>query len=66
MVDNNLAVLLAQRLIKITDVARETGLSRTTLTALYYKSSKNISLHTLDMLCSYLDCSVGDLLILRK
>ncbi len=64
--DNNLSAILGERLIKVTQVAKDTGISRTTLTNLYYKRSKAISGDVLHKLCDYLNCSVGDLLEKKK
>lgn len=64
--DNNLSAILGERLIKVTQVAKDTGISRTTLTNLYYKRSKAISGDVLHKLCDYLNCSVGDLLEMKK
>lgn len=64
--DNNLSAILGERLIKVTQVAKDTGISRTTLTNLYYKRSKAISGNVLHKLCDYLNCSVGDLLEKKK
>lgn len=60
--DNNLSQILGEKLIKISQVSKDTGISRSTLTNLYYKRSKAISGDVLHKLCDYLDCSVGDLL----
>lgn len=60
--DNNFSTILGKKLLKITTVAKDTGISRTTLTNLYYRRSSSISLKILDKLCIYLDCSVGELL----
>ena len=54
MIDSNLAVLLAERNLKITKVSRDTGISRTTLTALCYDHSGGIKFDTLNTLCNYL------------
>lgn len=54
MIDSNLAVLLAERNLKITKVSRDTGISRTTLTALCYDHSGGIKFDTLNTLCQYL------------
>lgn len=51
---NNLAVLLAQRGLKTTQVAIDTDISRNTLTAIVYNRNKMIQLNTLDRLCQYL------------
>lgn len=57
-----LSALLGERKLKISDVTRDTGISRTTLTALYYEKSEGISYRVLKTLCTYLGCSVGDIL----
>lgn len=50
----NLAILLAERNLKITKVSNDTGISRTTLTSLYYNHAKGIQFDTYNTLCSYL------------
>lgn len=54
MIRNNLAVLLAQKEIKISRMALDTGLSRTTLTALSQNESKRIDNDTLNVILMYL------------
>ena len=54
MLKCNLAVLLAERKLKISKVATDTGISRTTLTALSSNQSQGIQFDTLNTLCSYL------------
>lgn len=61
----NLSVLLAQRRLTITRVSQDTGLSRTTLTALCTGSAKGIQFDTLDALCQYLRITPGDLFLYR-
>lgn len=60
---NRFAVLMAERKKKISEVARATGISRTTLTGLYYESCHAISFGTLSKLCDYFDCEVDDILV---
>lgn len=55
MVRCNLSVLLAERRIKISRISVDTGLSRTTLTALANNYSQGIQFDTLNTLCLYLD-----------
>lgn len=62
MIRSNLAVLLAENNLKITKVAHDTGISRTTLTALAQNSCKGIQLDTINTLCRYLNIDVDDLL----
>ena len=61
MIVCNLAVLLAERGLKITKVSKDTGLSRTTLTALYYNRGQGIQLDTMDTLCNYLKITPNEL-----
>ncbi|WP_304459086.1 helix-turn-helix domain-containing protein [Alicyclobacillus sendaiensis] len=63
MIRCNLAVLLAERGLKIADVWRKTGISRTTLHSLYHNTSTGIQWDTLDRLCSLLRVEPGDLLL---
>ena len=66
MVVNNFSKLLGERLLKISTVARDTGISRTTLTSLYYRRSAGITFEVIDKLCNYLDCDVSDLFEHKK
>lgn len=61
-VHNRFAALLGERRLKISEVARATGISRTTLTNLYYSKSGAISFEVLAKLCAYLGCQTGELL----
>ncbi|EAC5221454.1 XRE family transcriptional regulator [Listeria monocytogenes] len=60
MILNNLAVLLAERNMKISELAHETGLSRSTLTTLSNNDSSGIQSETLDKICVALEVSPGD------
>ncbi|EAF6966384.1 XRE family transcriptional regulator, partial [Listeria monocytogenes] len=60
MIHNNLSVLLAERNIKITRVAKDTGISRSTITAIAQNDSKMIQMETIDTLCRYLNISPQD------
>lgn len=62
VVNNKFSGLLGSRLLRITKVAQDTGISRTTLTNLYYKRTQHISFEVLDKLCKYLQCEIGDIL----
>ena len=59
---NNMRVILAKKRLKVADVARETGLSKSTLTALYYECAKNPSLDTLKKVSSYLGVTLDEFL----
>lgn len=59
---NNMRVILAKKRLKVADVARETGLSKSTLTALYYERSKNLTFETLQKVADFLEVTIDDLL----
>ena len=65
MIVCNLPVLLAERRMKVADVARETGMSKTTLHKLYNGQSTRIDFETIEKLCLLLNVEVGDLLKLQ-
>lgn len=54
MVRCNLAKLLEERNLKITEVSKDTGISRTTSTSLAKGYPKGFSYDVLDSLCYYL------------
>jgi len=62
MIRCHFARLLGERKLKISDVARDTGINRGTLTRLYYETSERIELEVVDQLCGYFDVSLSDLL----
>lgn len=53
--------LLAERNVSITQVHKDTGLSRPTLNAIKYGRSKGIQLETIDVLCNYFKITPGEL-----
>ena len=65
MIVCNLPVLLAERRMKVADVARETGMSKTSLHKLYNGQSTRIDFETIEKLCLLLNVEVGDLLKLQ-
>lgn len=62
MIRCNLSVLLAQRSLTVTQVSKETGISRTTLNALEKNYSQGLQLSTINTLCSYLQTTPSELL----
>lgn len=48
--------------LKITDIVRDTGINRSTLTRLYHETTTRIDYETLETLCKYLECEIGDFL----
>ena len=55
MIFCNLKMLLSARNLRISRVANDTGISRTTLTSLSRNDLKGVQLTTLDTLCQYLE-----------
>jgi putative transcriptional regulator len=62
MIRCHLSRLLGERKLKISDVARDTGINRGTLTRLYHETAERIDLEVLDQLCGYLGVTLPDLL----
>lgn len=60
MIRNNLAILLAQRGLKISKISTQTGISRSTLNAIYQNESQMIQLGTIDKLCHSLNITPCD------
>lgn len=61
MVRCHLSRLLGERKLKIADLVRATGLSRSTLTALYFERTERIELAAVEAICVALDCRIEDL-----
>lgn len=62
MIRCHLARMMGEHKMRIADVARETGLSRATLTLLYKETAQKVDLEALDKLCQLFDCQLSDLL----
>lgn len=62
MIACNLSVLLAERKLKIAQVSKATGISRTTLTSLALNNAKGIQFDTLNSLCTYLEITPDQLI----
>ena len=62
MIISNLSEILGKKRIKIAQVIKDTGISRPTLTSLYYNNSSGINFDTLSKLCKYLDVKPNDIL----
>lgn len=62
MVKCNFSKMLGARKLKVSDVVRETGINRSTLTRLYHETTSRIDFDTLETLCRFLECEAGELL----
>lgn len=58
----HLARLMGEHKMRISDVIRETGLSRNTITLMYKETAQKMDLEALDKLCVLFNCEVQDLL----
>lgn len=66
MIISNLAVLLAERKLKVADLVRSTGINKSTLHKLYNDESVRIDFETIDKICIALNVGVGDLLVFKN
>lgn len=62
MIRCHLARLMGEHKMRIADVARETGLSRNTITLLYKETAQKVDLEALDKLCLLFGCQLSDML----
>ncbi len=61
MIKCHLSEIMGKKKLKISDLARESGLHRNTITLLYKEKAARVELDAMEKLCIYLDCSVGEL-----
>lgn len=50
----------------ISQLSKETGLSRPTLTKIYDNETNRIEFETIEKLCTFFDCEIDDLMVLEK
>jgi putative transcriptional regulator len=62
MIRCHLSTLMGRDKVRISDVARKTGLNRSTISALYRETATRLDLEAVDRLCKLFRCSVGELL----
>jgi putative transcriptional regulator len=62
----NLDVVMAQRKMKLKDLADKVGISVTNLSLLKTGKAKGIRFNTLQAICEALDCQPGDILEYRN
>ena len=66
MIVCRLSEILGKKRLKISDVIRATGITRPTLTSLYYDSGDGIKFETIDKLCAYLNIEPGELFVYKR
>jgi putative transcriptional regulator len=62
MLKNNLSKIMGEQRIKIYELEKLSGISRSTLTRLYYNKTITISFNTLENICRALECTTSDIL----
>jgi len=58
----HLSKILGERRLKMSDLIRQTGLSRGTITRLYHEQATRIEFEVAEKLCQKLECEIQDLL----
>jgi putative transcriptional regulator len=67
MITVKLSEMMGKYKIKsFSELEKLTGITRKTLTKMYDGEGKGIEYDTLDKLCDYFNCTVGDLLFYEK
>lgn len=58
----HLGRLLGERKLRASEVSRKTGINKNTLSSLYNERVSGIRFDTLEKLCKFLNCSIGELI----
>lgn len=62
MIKCHLSRIMGEKKLKISDIARDTGINRGTITRLYQETAVRVDFDVLAKLCIYLECEVGVLI----
>lgn len=62
MIKCNLSKLMGENKVNIQTIHEETGLNRNTISNLYHEKVSRIDFSTIDKLCDFFNCEVGELL----
>ncbi|HNP64253.1 MAG TPA: helix-turn-helix transcriptional regulator [Woeseiaceae bacterium] len=52
---------MGERKLNVSELARETGIPRSGIEALYKDEALRVDLDAIDKLCGYFECEIGDL-----
>jgi putative transcriptional regulator len=67
MIKNKLAILMAENDIRtMIELSNKTGLDKNTISNWYNQKITRFSAETLEVLCEFFDCQVGDILVYEK
>jgi len=61
MIKCKLSRLMGEKKLKISDVAKDTGINRGTITRLYHETAVRVDFDVLEKLCVYLECEISEL-----
>lgn len=61
MIKCNLSILMGKKKVTIQRVHEETGLNRNTISNLYHEKVSRIDFDTIDKLCDFFECGIGEL-----
>ncbi len=61
MIRCHLSLFMGRDKLRISDVAKRTGLNRSTITALYAETATRVDLPAIESLCTLFHCQVGEL-----
>lgn len=62
-----LHILMGEKKIRsISQLSKETGLSRPTLTKIYENETNRIEFETIEKLCTFFECDLEDLMYIEK
>lgn len=57
-----LSTILGKKRIKMADLIRMSGVSKTTINVMYHDRAQRVDLDVMDRICKALDCDIPDLL----
>ncbi|GAD78648.1 MULTISPECIES: helix-turn-helix domain-containing protein [Vibrio] len=61
MLKCNLSRIMGEKRLKISDVARDTGINRGTITRMYNETATRVDLDVIEALCRYLEIGISEL-----
>jgi putative transcriptional regulator len=61
MIKCNLSRMMGEKKLKISDVAKDTGINRGTVTRLYHETAVRVDFDVLEKLCIYLECEISEM-----
>jgi putative transcriptional regulator len=65
MIKCNLARYMSNQKMNISDVARQSGLNRSTISLLYNEKATRVELNAIETLCNMFKCKLGDFLEIK-